>query len=325
MTFEVYVWPAQWGLPSMDATCLSLIIYLQIAFPSQFTLVETINPDLSPSGQLPFIRHETETVASFSSILSYLRDSVGTSSIHASKTGDAAWLAHAESNLGNLVLHMFFSLHANWAELVHPSIVYRFPIPQRYYAPLRLQESYKSRLEAAGLWSLPGIEQEREKKKSFLKDPRAPEEEIKPKDRFLQVFEREKVLDKARTTLDLYARLLGSYNFFNGDRPSLLDAVVAAHILLLLRPPFPDPLLQDLVNNSYPSLCAHANRTYDQTLSTPLPARTQSVSSSLQSLIPPDWRGEQGDVWVTRLRFAFAGLTLGGMFTYMTARSRLLR
>ena len=34
---------------------------------------------------------------------------------------------------------------------------------------------------------------EKNQKKSFLKDPRAPEEEIKPKDRFLQVFEREKV------------------------------------------------------------------------------------------------------------------------------------
>jgi len=129
-------------------------------------------------------------------------------------------------------------------------------------------------------------------------------EGVKAHDRFLQVFEREKVLDKARSTLDIYARLLGQKDFFSGDRPSLLDATVAAHILLLSRPPFPDPLLQDLVNNSYPSLVAHANRVHDLTLSAPL----STIDATTES-----------DVWETRLRFAFFGLALGGIITYSAA------
>ncbi|KAJ3877289.1 outer mitochondrial membrane transport complex protein-domain-containing protein [Lentinula edodes] len=303
---ELYVWPARWGLPSIDPASLSLIIYMQLVQPSKFVLVESVNPDLSPTGQLPFLKDGNEIIAPASSIISYLvddRHGFDTSALKATfNPADAAWLAHAESNLGDLVLHMLYALHANWTELTHASIVYRFPVPQRYYVPHRLRQSYKRRLEGSGLWSLPGIEQETK----HISKNRAPNEKVNPRDRFLKVFEREKVLEKARTTLDIYTRLLGEGTFFNGDQPSHLDAIVAAHILLLSRPPFPDPLLQDLVNTSYPSLVAHANRMYARTLSASL--RTRDAA--------PD---HESDVWETRLRFAFIGLTLGGIFTYLTA------
>lgn len=103
-------------------------------------------------------------------------------------------------------------------------------------------------------------------------------------------------------TNPIYLRLI-FYSYFVCS-PSLLDATVAAHILLLSRPPFPDPLLQDLVNNSYPSLVAHANRVYDLTLSAPL----STIDATTES-----------DVWETRLRFAFFGLALGGIITYSAA------
>ncbi|KAJ4475266.1 outer mitochondrial membrane transport complex protein-domain-containing protein [Lentinula edodes] len=303
---ELYVWPARWGLPSIDPASLSLIIYMQLVQPSKFVLVESVNPDLSPTGQLPFLKDGNEIIAPASSIVSYLVDDKNgfdTSALKATfNPADAAWLAHAESNLGDLVLHMLYALHANWTELTHASIVYRFPVPQRYYVPHQLRQLYKRRLEGSGLWSLPGIEQETK----HISKNRAPNEKVNPRDRFLKVFEREKVLEKARSTLDIYTRLLGEGTFFNGDQPSHLDAIVAAHILLLSRPPFPDPLLQDLVNTSYPSLVAHANRMYAQTLSASL--RTRDAA--------PD---HESDVWETRLRFAFIGLTLGGIFTYLTA------
>lgn len=86
---------------------------------------------------------------------------------------------------------MLYALHTNWTELTHASIVYRFPVPQRYYVPHRLRQSYKRRLEGAGLWSLPGIEQDTK----HLSKHRAPNEKVNPRDRFLKVFEREKVMN----------------------------------------------------------------------------------------------------------------------------------
>ncbi len=72
-----------------------------------------------------------------------------------------------------------------------------YPIPQRYYVPVRIRDVYRKRLEASDLWTLPGEETE---KKSFLErskpDTEQPE---KHKDRFLRVFEREKVRQPFRS------------------------------------------------------------------------------------------------------------------------------
>lgn len=112
-------------------------------------------------------------------------------------------------------LHMFYSLHANWNELTFPSIAHHFPVLQRYYRPNAIRQSYKSRLETAGLWSLPGIEIEQEKK-AFSRKPQdfdrlseqqstEAKEGVKAHDRFLQVFEREKVRIPAFLRLSPYS------------------------------------------------------------------------------------------------------------------------
>lgn len=67
------------------------------------------------------------------------------------------------------------------------------PIPQRYYVPTRIRESYQPRLEAVNLWNLPGIEQaEEEQKHKFWEKAKAPVEG-EPKEKFKSVFERERV------------------------------------------------------------------------------------------------------------------------------------
>jgi len=85
---------------------------------------------------------------------------------------------------------MFYSLHENWSKIVHPVLASMLPIPQRYYVPGRVRDSYRPRLEASGLWALPGIEQE--EKKPF-KENIKPREDANKTEKFLRVFEREKV------------------------------------------------------------------------------------------------------------------------------------
>ena len=48
---KLYVWPGQWDLPSYDSYSLSAIMYLQLAIPGKFHVVECTDPDLSPSGR----------------------------------------------------------------------------------------------------------------------------------------------------------------------------------------------------------------------------------------------------------------------------------
>lgn len=87
---------------------------------------------------------------------------------------------------------MFYSLNANWFRLTLPALANMLPLPQRYYVPARIRESYRPRLEAAELWNLPGIEQEEEVKTWFGEKPKA-EKDSDHKEQFKKVFERERV------------------------------------------------------------------------------------------------------------------------------------
>lgn len=46
----VHIWPGQWDLPTFDPHCLATVLYLQLAIPDKFSLVECSNPDSSPTG-----------------------------------------------------------------------------------------------------------------------------------------------------------------------------------------------------------------------------------------------------------------------------------
>jgi len=194
----------------------------------------------------------------------------------------AAWCAHIESQIGDLLGHAMYSMDVNWRELVHPTLASVLSIPQRYYVPGRIREAYKPRLEASELWDVPGEEAE-EKPKFGEKKKEEPKEH-----QFKRVFQRERVLDKARDCLDIYARLLGQKRFFFHDRPTTLDVVLASHILLLVNPPYPDPLLKSLVTDSYPELASHARSVYSIAFpsSESYPALASHEQSPLRALIP---------------------------------------
>ncbi|KAG7092638.1 hypothetical protein E1B28_008979 [Marasmius oreades] len=257
-----------------------------------------------PVGQLPFLQHNDEIFSSLHSMIKYVLSLPGVKSTFSQPSGaETAWITHAESALGDLVANMLWALEANWSELTHPTLAKTFPIPQRYYSPHRIRATYKARLEAADLWSLPGVEQEDAKKTNFRNLKPRKIEDPGPQHIFAKVFEREKVLEKARTILELFNRLLGNKAYFGGDSPTLLDITVAAHLLLLLVPPFPDPLLQGLINTSFPSLVIHADRMRKDAL---------NMSNLRKSMRTSSFE----DVWLQRLRFGFFGVALGGIAAY---------
>ena len=70
-----------------------------------------------------------------------------------------------------------------------------------------------------------------------------------------------------------------------------MDVQLASHILLLASPPFPDPLLGDLIRDSFPSLLAHAQAVLSEALpSRPFSANYVSApqkTTTLSSLLPP--------------------------------------
>lgn len=58
-----------------------------------------------------------------------------------------------------------YSLSKNYWTFVLPKIAGLLPVPQRYYVPTRLRDTYKARLEAIGLWDVPDDSEEMKKAK----------------------------------------------------------------------------------------------------------------------------------------------------------------
>lgn len=266
----------------MDPCCLAAIMYLQLALPGKFTVAHCMNPDLSPTGQLPYLQDGDVEVAPLPAILDHvsgLRDINALAGLSPTERAQlVAWSAHAELNLGDLVSHVFFSVNTNWSKLTYPALANRLPIPQRYYMPGRIRELHQPRLTTTGLWNPSASATERKPLKEAIR-PRPSQTAS-----FARAFEREKALEKARSSFDVYARRLESSVLFFSSVTSL-DLIVSAHVLLLVEPPFPDNVLRDLLVNSYPTLVDHARHVLSLALPLPPPDETPS-SFTGQSLLP---------------------------------------
>ncbi|KAG6332673.1 hypothetical protein ID866_6418 [Astraeus odoratus] len=335
--YTLYVWPSKWGLQSLDPACLAAVMYLQLAMPGKFRVAECSDPDMSPNGHLPFLTHGHVAIASLPAIISFVVSlsksrTSGATNIDGSlstsqKAQRTAWWSHVEADFGDLVLHMFYGADSNFWGLTRPVLADVMPVPQRYYVPGRIREAYRPRLEASGLWSLPQVEQE--KKSPFAKEEKKREDH---KGVFVRVFEREKIMEKARVTLGIHARLLEGKQFLYGERPTSLDVYLAAHTVLLSNPPFPDSVMQALLLDSYPSLADHARRVQAEVARTPpyelVPPRKQSISSLIwpagfSSLREPK-PVNPDDIRFRRMRWAWIAFTLGAAAYHIVQFSKLI-
>ncbi|KIO32509.1 hypothetical protein M407DRAFT_18562 [Tulasnella calospora MUT 4182] len=330
--FQLYVWPGAWNLPSIDAQCLIAILYLQLSFPGRFKIVECANPDVSPLGQLPFLVHENHSVSTVPAILAYLEgfeESTSPRPIERLATDDelpitpaidaglspgeraktAAWTSYIDTHLGDLVLQSFYALAPNYRKLTLPTLASFLPIPQKYYVPGRLRDMYKPRLEAADLWDLAeddGNDEQGAATKKATKWMRNPLEKAKeevtgdePPEQVKKAFVREKLIERCRATFQLLEGLVPNGSFMFGDRPSSLDLHLAAHILLILHAPLPNPLLRTLVLESFSTLIDHALlvRTFafptqalpptDSIVSSPVSEKAQKHARQLSSSSSP--------------------------------------
>ncbi|TFK30132.1 hypothetical protein FA15DRAFT_725999 [Coprinopsis marcescibilis] len=332
----LYVWPKLWDLPSFDPYCLTAILFLQLALPGKFAIIECTDVDLSPSGQLPFLVHGQEVKTDLNSIVKYLSGLATTEGgryphanidRHLSSLGRSqknAWLSHTESNLGDLVAWAFYS-QDNWEKSVHNAVAALLPVPQRYFVPYKLRATYHPRLEAAGLWS--HVESP-EKKSAFEKEMK-----LKPKTNktaFQKVFEKEKTISKAKVVLDIYARLLEGKRYVYQDRVSSVDVAIAARIRLLVKPSYVDDTLKTLISVSYPQLVAHSDRVFEHAFG------SNSSPLSYQPYIAPLfsrfslWRPSifrkavahnvertEEERQTARMRWLFLGLSIGSVFAYI--------
>lgn len=247
MALTLYSWPHLWNLPSFDADCLAVILYLQLAFPANYSVVECTDPDVSPSGTLPLLFHNSTKISGVSSIFAYLSTLDGKSDEWAhgttavpnldealsneQKAKSVAWKAYLNTHVSNLVVrsarsssqdknpktlqnHSLFVLEHNFTQVVHRDLVPLFPVPQRYYLPSRLRAALQPRLESAGLWVIANdsgtSETSEQPFQSLGAQLRIKASQTRAtRDTLISTaFAREKVIERARTSFDLLTPLI---------------------------------------------------------------------------------------------------------------------
>ncbi|KAH9854212.1 hypothetical protein C2E23DRAFT_820005 [Lenzites betulinus] len=293
----LHIWPKYESVLSFDVTSFAALLYLQLALPGQFSVAYCANPDLSPTGQLPFLTHGLYHASGLGPIVSYVRKlhharnlDADLNPVHAAQL--TAHIAHVEASYGDLINHMLYSLNENWAGVTRPALVSMLPVPQRYYVPARIRNSHKARLQAVDLWDVPEEEEaeaEEERRVVFGKRKKQKLGANAGPLQYKKAFEREKVVEKAKALFDVYDRLLGNHQFFNGSKtPTTLDIIFAAHTHLLLDLRLPDPLVT-VTLESYPRLVTHCRTVVSTAFSAraPFPPTIQqSWLSSLRCLFP---------------------------------------
>ncbi|KAI8998652.1 hypothetical protein BD414DRAFT_552266 [Trametes punicea] len=243
----LHIWPKHQNLLSFDPSSVAALLYLQLVLPGHFAIAYCANPDLSPSGQLPFLTHGLFHASGLSAIVAYVRRlpnarnlDAGLSPVEVAQL--TARVAHVDSSYGDLVNHMLYSLHENWSDVTRPALISMLPVPQRYYVPARIRASHQTRLEAVELWDVPEVEEEPEEQRRVVFGKRKKHRPDPEAHHFKKAFEREKVVEKARAFFDVYERLLGDRQFFTGsERPTTLDVIFAAHTHMLVDIRLPDP------------------------------------------------------------------------------------
>ncbi|KAI0336518.1 hypothetical protein GY45DRAFT_1315908 [Cubamyces sp. BRFM 1775] len=291
----LHLWPKHGDLLSFDPSSAAALLYLQLALPGQFAIAYCANPDLSPTGQLPFLTHGLYHASGLSSIIAYVRRLPHARNLDGNLTPVqaaqlTARIAHVDSSYGDLVNHMLYSLQENWADVTRPALISMLPVPQRYYVPARIRASHKPRLEAAELWDVPEVEEEPAEEQRRVVFGRRRKHKPEPEaHHFKRTFDREKVTEKAKALFDVYDRLLDGRSFFMGsETPTTLDVVFAAHSHVLLDLRLPDPLITTALE-SYPRLVAHCRAVKAAAFPAHIPfppTIQQSWLSSLRSLFP---------------------------------------
>jgi len=106
--------------------------------------------------------------------------------------------------------------------------------------------------------------------------------------------------------------------------------VVASHLLLLLKPPYPQPVLKNLLTESYPTLVSYSQRIFDLANATDtVDIRLAPMSISLGDLLPTLPKGHKTkkppsseDVHFRRMRWGFLGLVAGAFAAYLAVVAR---
>ncbi|KAK6730403.1 hypothetical protein RB195_007086 [Necator americanus] len=209
---ELHVWPADFGLPSVDVSCLQFLACAKMC-ASPVSVVYSSSPWNSPNGEYPALLdsgNQGKTITDFDKFVEVLRKSGQEVVIDADLTVSErsqidAFSCYLQQYLNPAVLHTFWVDDLNYSTVTHHWFSSRLSFP----------------------YSLYYLEKRRKRMQRFLSE--------KPVTA---------IMKDGLEALNMLSAKLGDNKFFCGNKPSSLDALVFGYLAPLLRLPLPNDRLQ---------------------------------------------------------------------------------
>lgn len=213
---EVYIWKGDWGLPSIDTACLEVLAYAKFSGAP----VKTREVRRPWFGSLPVMRHGPETkLTKFQDVVAYLRKQNYSADVKLTpqQASDAkAYIAMLRQKLKPALLYQWWVDAQNYVELTRPWYAKALGFPFNYVIPGQMQRAATAVLDS----KLQGFDLEGDQAQIAL-------------------------FKEAQECMTTLSHRLGKEQFFFGQSPTSLDAIVFAHLAPLLRAPFPNCALQN--------------------------------------------------------------------------------
>lgn len=277
---ELHIYGPAFGLPSVDARCLAAIALLRSCLDDDiiaWRLIPSSDPNLNPFDELPALKDGNLWIAGYRNIAKYIESKRSDLPINpdfqfdldARESADCeAYLSFLESRgLPLLDLSLYVSSD-NYTTCTRSALAEIFPWPRSWAIPQRLRDEAKRRSEHLGLSGL-DVDATREKE---LKEEneglsaQIPKALRKPKWSVTSLlgssaeqtrFRLEAVTSACFEPLE---ELLGSKEYFLGEQVTVLDCFALAILAQMQIKEFPQPWLQEALDNRFAALSKWAVR-----------------------------------------------------------------
>ncbi|CEF67384.1 Metaxin-1 homolog [Strongyloides ratti] len=217
MSMELFVWPSDFDLLSLDVECLQFLAASKFC-ALQVTITHTANPSISPTKTLPYFKmvdnatKKVESITEFPKFVEYTRkcafelvlDSELTT---AQKCEVDAFYSLLKKTLHPAVSYLLWNDESNYSTFTRKWYSSKMPFPTNFYR----------------------VEMRRSKELQYIKA-----RGLSPID----------IIRTAKKTITQLSKKLGDKKYFFGDKPSSLDALIFGYLAPLIKLPLPSDTLQ---------------------------------------------------------------------------------
>ncbi|XP_076183687.1 metaxin-1 isoform X2 [Ptiloglossa arizonensis] len=214
---ELSVWKGDWSLPSIDVECLQILTYAK--FNDVPLKINTSgNPFNSPNGRLPVLRNSSGTLDTITEIIQYFREQNYNTEYVLNRKECAKVLAYdtmLREKLFPAIQFIWWIDDKNVNESIRPWYSKILPFPLNIYYPIKFERQTRAMLES-----------------------------LYPAEDNMIVIETQ-VYSEAQKCLTLLSTRLGDSEYFFGQQPTILDAIIYSYLAPLLKVPLPNPALQN--------------------------------------------------------------------------------